>query len=82
MASCHASWRLRHCDRDCDELAVTTAPTAASRRARAPDAVVRANKVWKKMLAEYEAPALDPGTDESILEFIAKKKASMPDAFA
>jgi len=48
----------------------------------APDAIVRANKVWKKMLAEYEAPALDPGIDESILEFIAKKKASMPDAFA
>ena len=44
--------------------------------------MVRANKVWKKMLAEYEAPALDPGIDESILEFIAKKKASMPDAFA
>ena len=35
----------------------------------------------KKMLAEYQAPALDPAVDEALGEFIAKKKASMPDAF-
>jgi trimethylamine--corrinoid protein Co-methyltransferase len=46
------------------------------------DAVQRANRLWKKMLAEYEAPPLDPGIDEALREFIAKKKASMPDAFA
>jgi trimethylamine--corrinoid protein Co-methyltransferase len=42
----------------------------------------RANPIWKKWLAEYEAPPLDPGIDEALKEFIAKKKASMPDAFA
>lgn len=44
------------------------------------DAAQRANVIWKRMLAEYEAPALDPGIDEALKDFIAKKKASMPDA--
>jgi trimethylamine--corrinoid protein Co-methyltransferase len=47
----------------------------------AQDAAQRANKIWKKMLQEYEAPALDPAKDEALEEFIARKKASMPDAF-
>ena len=34
------------------------------------------------MLADYEPPPLDPAIDEALTEFIAKKKASMPDAFA
>lgn len=42
----------------------------------------RANKQWKQWLADYEAPPLDPGIDEALQDFIAKKKASMPDAFA
>jgi len=42
----------------------------------------RANAIWKKWLADYEAPALDPGIDEALNDFIARKKASMPDAFA
>ena len=33
------------------------------------------------MLADDEAPPIDPAVDETITEFIAKKKASMPDAF-
>jgi trimethylamine--corrinoid protein Co-methyltransferase len=48
----------------------------------AQDAVKRANTLWKRMLAEYEAPPLDPGIDEALNEYMAKKKASMPDAFA
>ena len=40
----------------------------------------RANKIWKRMLAEYEAPAIDPGTDEALRDYIDRKKASMPDA--
>jgi trimethylamine--corrinoid protein Co-methyltransferase len=44
------------------------------------DAAQRANKVWKRMLQEYEAPPLDPGKDEAIKEFIAKKKAAAPDS--
>jgi trimethylamine---corrinoid protein Co-methyltransferase len=35
---------------------------------------------WKKMLAEYEAPPIDPGVDEALREYIERKKASMPDA--
>ncbi len=42
----------------------------------------RANKLWKKMLETYEAPALDPAIDEALQDFMARKKASMPDAFA
>jgi trimethylamine--corrinoid protein Co-methyltransferase len=39
----------------------------------------RANLLWKKMLADYEPPPIDPATDEALLDFIARKKASMPD---
>ena len=34
------------------------------------------------MLKDYEAPAIDPGVDEALQEFIQKKKNSMPDAFS
>jgi trimethylamine--corrinoid protein Co-methyltransferase len=44
------------------------------------DAAQRANKVWKRMLASYEAPPIDPGIDEALQEFIARRKASMPDS--
>ena len=30
--------------------------------------------------ADYQAPPLDPGVDEALQGFIAKKSASMPDA--
>ncbi|HEX9043965.1 MAG TPA: trimethylamine methyltransferase family protein [Candidatus Limnocylindrales bacterium] len=48
----------------------------------AKDAATRANAVWKRMLAEYEQPPMDPGIDEALLEFIARRKASMPDALS
>jgi trimethylamine--corrinoid protein Co-methyltransferase len=44
------------------------------------DAAQRANAIWKRMLAEYEAPPMDDATDEALLEFIVKRKASMPDS--
>ena len=44
------------------------------------DAAQRANKAWKKALAEYEAPPLDPAIDEALQDFMARKKASLPDA--
>ena len=44
------------------------------------DAAQRANRIWKKMLAEYVAPAIDPAVDEALLDFIARRKASMPDS--
>jgi trimethylamine--corrinoid protein Co-methyltransferase len=44
------------------------------------DAAQRANVIWKRMLRSYEAPPIDPGVDEALLEFIARRKASMPDS--
>jgi trimethylamine--corrinoid protein Co-methyltransferase len=44
------------------------------------DAAQRANAIWKKQLAEYEAPPLDAAIDEALLDFIARTKASMPDS--
>jgi trimethylamine--corrinoid protein Co-methyltransferase len=45
------------------------------------DIVARAAKKWRRMLADYEAPPIDPGVDEAMLEFIARKKAAAPDAW-
>jgi len=44
------------------------------------DAAQRANAIWKKQLAEYEAPPLDAAIDEALLDYIARTKASMPDS--
>ncbi|MCY4181181.1 MAG: trimethylamine methyltransferase family protein, partial [Litoreibacter sp.] len=35
----------------------------------------------EKLLNDYQQPHLDPSVDEALKEYIAKKKASMPDAF-
>jgi trimethylamine--corrinoid protein Co-methyltransferase len=32
------------------------------------------------MLAEYEAPPMDQALDEALLEFMIRRKASMPDS--
>ena len=44
------------------------------------DLSVRANALWKKQLAEYEAPALDPAADEAVLDYVNRRKASFPDS--
>jgi trimethylamine--corrinoid protein Co-methyltransferase len=44
------------------------------------DATQRANRIWKEMLEKYEAPPIDLGIDEALLEFIRTRKASMADA--
>ena len=41
----------------------------------------KARGLAEKWLKDYEAPALDAAINESLVEFITKKKASMPDAF-
>jgi trimethylamine---corrinoid protein Co-methyltransferase len=41
---------------------------------------VRAEKLYKQMLEDYEAPALDPEIDERLKQFIEHKKASFPDS--
>ncbi|HQV01994.1 MULTISPECIES: trimethylamine methyltransferase family protein [unclassified Novosphingobium] len=43
------------------------------------DAATRANKRWKKVLAEYVAPPLDEAIDEELNAYMAQKKASMED---
>ena len=40
----------------------------------------RANRVWKKMLADYQDPGLEPERDEAMLEFMARRRAQLTDA--
>ncbi len=39
----------------------------------AQDIVQRANAVWKDLLASYEAPALDPGIEQALREFVERR---------
>jgi trimethylamine--corrinoid protein Co-methyltransferase len=41
---------------------------------------MRANTLWKKWLADYQAPDLDPAIDEALIDFIDQKKAILPDS--
>ena len=43
------------------------------------DCAARANRLWKEMLAGYEAPPIDEGVDEALRAFVAERKASQPD---
>jgi len=45
------------------------------------DMASRANKRWKKLLADYQAPVLDSGVDEALKAYVASKKAAVPDAW-
>ena len=47
----------------------------------AQDTVQLAAKRVRRLLDDYQAPFIDPGKKEALEEFVAKKKASMPDAF-
>jgi trimethylamine--corrinoid protein Co-methyltransferase len=44
------------------------------------DAAQRANKLWKKQLAEYEEPLLDPAVDEALQDYIQRRKSAFPDS--
>jgi trimethylamine--corrinoid protein Co-methyltransferase len=44
------------------------------------DAAARANRIWKQMLSEYEAPPIDETKEEELLDWIGKRKASFPDS--
>ncbi len=46
------------------------------------DAAQRANKIWKEQLAAYEPPPLDDAIDAEMLDYIDRRKAVLPDAFA
>jgi trimethylamine---corrinoid protein Co-methyltransferase len=39
-----------------------------------PDAAVRANRIWKQLLAEYQPPAIDPAVDEALRDYVARRK--------
>ena len=43
------------------------------------DATRRANGRWKKMLAAYEKPPIDPAVEEELLAFVAQRKAAQSD---
>ena len=45
------------------------------------DAATRANRLWKKRLAEFEAPAMDRAVKEALEDYVARKKADMADAW-
>jgi trimethylamine--corrinoid protein Co-methyltransferase len=45
------------------------------------DAAIRANRRWKKALADYQAPPLDPDIDEALQDFMGRKKLEMADAW-
>ncbi len=40
----------------------------------------RANAAFKKSLAEYEMPPMDPAVDEALLDYIKQRKDSFPDS--
>jgi trimethylamine---corrinoid protein Co-methyltransferase len=44
------------------------------------DTAMRANAVWKRMLAEYEPPPIDEAVDEELRDWIDQRKASFPDS--
>jgi trimethylamine--corrinoid protein Co-methyltransferase len=45
------------------------------------DTAQLANARWKRMLEEYEQPALDPAIVAALEAYVAERKAGMPDAF-
>jgi len=47
----------------------------------ARDTVALASERVKKLLADYQKPAMDPAVEEALAEYVAQKKAGMADAF-
>jgi trimethylamine---corrinoid protein Co-methyltransferase len=45
------------------------------------DTVALARVRVAKLLNDYQKPAIDPAIEEALTEYVARKKASMPDAF-
>jgi trimethylamine--corrinoid protein Co-methyltransferase len=45
------------------------------------DAAQRANALWKRRLAEYEPPAMDPAIDDAMREFVTRRTAELPNEF-
>jgi len=47
----------------------------------ARDTVTLARARVAKLLGDYQKPAMDAGVEEALADYVARKKASMPDAF-
>jgi trimethylamine---corrinoid protein Co-methyltransferase len=43
-------------------------------------ATMRANKIWKNLLEQYEQPPIDPSKLEELQAYVARRKQSMPDS--
>ena len=46
------------------------------------DAAQRANAIWKQQLASYVAPPIDDAVDAELSDYVARRKAELPDTFA
>ena len=58
----------------------TTPASSSGPRTAASTPRKRANKLWKQRLAAYEPPPLDEAIDEELQDFIARRKAVLPDS--
>ena len=47
--------------------------------AGAVETAQRANTVWKRMLKDYQAPAIDPGTVDGLNDYVARRKEEIHD---
>jgi trimethylamine---corrinoid protein Co-methyltransferase len=45
------------------------------------DTAVRAHERWKQLLREYQPPPMDPATLDALTDFVARRKAELPDAW-
>ena len=45
------------------------------------DAAHRANVRWKKLLAEYQEPPMEPARLEALTDFVARRKSELPEAW-
>ena len=43
------------------------------------DTAARANAVWKRMLADYSPPPLDPSVDEALQDYMRRRKGESAD---
>ncbi len=41
------------------------------------DAAQRAHLIWKELLAQYEAPPIDPGVKEALLDYVARREQEL-----